>query len=148
MACPYFMPAEKDDSGQWNHPARLPLGAGWRGYCTAPGHEGEVPQVEQLDACNLGYARNCLWCPPDRPWDSARFGVSMESDQRIYVCYVREKDHLPVDHGVLEYDLVLTCWNFRHSDCRLQRMAECYLQAYLSRKNANLVNEVVAEPQP
>ena len=60
MACPFFMPTHKYEDGTWLHPFRLPLGGGWKGYCTAPGREGEVPSPEQLHhACNLGYARSC-----------------------------------------------------------------------------------------
>jgi hypothetical protein len=137
LACPFFMPTEKHDSALWIHPARLPLGAGWKGHCTVPEHNGEVPSDEQIrDACNLGYARNCSWCPPDRPWDSTRFGVSKESERRITLCYVCEKEHRPVEHGTLEYDLMLGHWNSMHRDQRVQRMAESYMEGYLLRKNA------------
>ena len=130
------MPTEKHDSALWIHPGRLPLGAGWKGHCTAPEHSGEVPSDEQLrDGCNLGYARNCAWCPPDRPWDSTRFGVSKECEQRITLCYVCEKEHHPVEHGTLEYDPVLGRWNSKHPDQRVQRMAESYMESYLLRKN-------------
>ena len=146
MACPYFMPTAKHESALWTHPTRLPLGAGWKGHCTAPEHDGEVPDDEQLrNSCNLGYARNCAWCPPDRPWDSTRFGVSKESEQRITVCYVCEKEHHPVNHGTLEYDVVLERWNSRHPDERLQRMVESYMESYLLRKNAR--QDLVSNPQ-
>jgi len=137
LACPYFMPTEKHDSALWIHPARLPLGTGCKGYCTAPEHYGEVPTDEQLhDNCNLGYARHCAWCPPDRPWDSTRFGVSKECEQRITLSYVCEKEHRPVEHGTLEYDPAVGRWNSRHPDQRVQRMAESYMDTYLLRKNA------------
>lgn len=132
------MPREKHDSSLWIHPARLPLGSGWKGECTAPGHEGQIPADEQLrDGCNLGYAAHCPWCPPDRDWDSTRFGVSKESEQRIILCYVCEKEHLPIEHGTLEYNAALGCWNSSHADARVQRMAECYIEAYLLRKNGS-----------
>jgi hypothetical protein len=131
------MPTEKHDSAVWIHPNRLPLGAGWKGHCTAPEHYGEVPSDEQLrDSCNLGYARTCAWCPPDRNWDSTRFGVSKESEQRIMLCFVCEKEHRPVEHGTLEYDSVLGQWNSTHPDRRVQRMAESFMESYLLRKNA------------
>lgn len=139
MACPYFMPTQKHDPAFWIHPSRLPLGAGWKGLCTAPGHENEVPNEEQLrDSCNLGYARNCSWCPQDRKWDSTRFGVSKESERRISLCYVCEKDHLPIEQGILEYDLAVLSWNRRHPDDRVQRMAESYLESFLIRKKTFL----------
>jgi hypothetical protein len=132
----------------WIHPARLPLGTGWKGRCTAPAHDGNFPSDEQLrENCNVGYARNCPWCPPDRLWDSTRFGVSKESEQRITLSYIREKDHSPVEHGTLEYDPGLARWNSTHQDRRLQRMAECYLESYLSRKNAAATAESVLSKQ-
>lgn len=77
MACPYFMPVARLENGSWPHPARLPLGAGWCGHCTAPGHEGEAPPQDVLEAfCNLGYASSCSWSPPERLWDSVRFAIS------------------------------------------------------------------------
>lgn len=142
------MPTEKHDPSLWIHPARLPLGTGWKGYCTASGHEGEFPSDGQLrDSCNLGYARDCPWCPSDRRWDSTRFGVSRESEQRITLCYVCEKGHLPVERGTLEYEAGIAHWNSRHPDERVQRMAECYLQIYLQRKNAALASDLVSSPQ-
>src|SRR5215831_12779157 len=77
LSCPYFMPVEKLEGGNWPHPARLPLGCGWSGHCTAPGHEGEVPTEDVLaSSCNLGYASGCGWSPPSREWDAVRFAVS------------------------------------------------------------------------
>jgi hypothetical protein len=146
LACPFFMPTQKHDSALWTHPARLPLGNGWTGHCTAPRHLGEIPSDEQLrESCNLGYARTCAWCPPDRPWDSTRFGVIKESDQRVTLCYVFEKEHRPVEHGSLEYDPVLRRWNSKHPDERVQRMAESYLESYLLRRNARL--DLSSNPQ-
>lgn len=146
LACPFFMPTEKHDCALWAHPARLPLGAGWKGHCTAPDHQGEIPSDEQLrDNCNLGYARNCAWCPPDRPWDSTRFGVSKESEQRITLCYVREKEHQPVEQGTLEYDPAVGRWDSIHPDQRVQRLAESFLASYLLRKKRR--GELVSNPQ-
>jgi hypothetical protein len=140
------MPTQKHDSALWTHPSRLPLGTGWKGHCTAPEHYGEVPGDEQLrEHCNLGYARKCGWCPPVRPWDSTRFGVTKESDQRITLCYVCEKEHRPVEHGTLEYDPVLGRWNSSHRDQRVQRMAESYMESFLLRKNAR--QDAASNPQ-
>lgn len=141
------MPTEKHDSALWTHPARLPLGLGWKGYCTAPGHEHQLPSDEQLrDRCNLGYAHHCPWCPRDRVWDATRFGVARESDHRIVLCYVREKDHVPVEHGTLEYEHALARWSSSHPDRRVQRMAECYLKAYLVRKTTAPAGDLVSSP--
>ena len=149
MACPYFMPLEKL-KGNWPHPARLPLGGGWSGHCTAPGHEGELPQQDILEAfCNLGYAACCSWSPRERAWDAVRFAVSAppEAGQRVKASeagsdstaqfltlhYVCERSHLPVDHGNLEFDLVRSTWLRPHDDARIQKMAECFLESFLKK---------------
>lgn len=150
MACPYFMPLEKLEGGTWPHPARLPLGAGWRGHCTAPGHEGNVPPQDVLEAfCNLGYASSCSWAPRERAWDAVRFAVcapqnvngcargSFTADNAfstIRLRYVCERDHRPVTDGELEFDLANVRWLRLHDDPRLQKMAECFLETYLKRK--------------
>ncbi len=147
MACPYFMPVSKLENGTWPHPARLPLGSGWCGHCTAPGHEGEIPSQDVLEAfCNLGYASGCAWSPLERTWDAVRFAVNAPHDlaiqpspqyapARILILrYVCERDHRPVELGDLEFDLSQASWRMQHEDPRVQKMAECYLESYLKRK--------------
>jgi hypothetical protein len=143
------MPVEKLENGNWPHPARLPLGCGWRGHCTAPGHESHVPSQDVLEAfCNLGYASSCEWAPRDRAWDAVRFAVAVPSGAReqcrpgkpdlasrtIRVAYACERSHRPVQHGDLEFDLESSVWLRRHDDPRIQKMAECFLESYLTRK--------------
>jgi hypothetical protein len=141
VACPFFMPTEKYENGGWPHPARLPLGAGWKGLCQAPGFENSVPEDGPMqDLCNLGYASNCRWLPADRVWDSVRFGVSRDCEQRVVLCYACEKEHRPVAHGFLEYDLRSRAWSVTHSHPGIQRMAECFVDAYLLRKQASTFN--------
>lgn len=147
MTCPYFMPVEKLDGGNWPHPARLPLGSGWSGHCTAPGHEGELPSQGVLETCcNLGYASGCPWTPPSREWDAVRFAVSApltgekpgenagRSDvlRLIYVC---ERDHRPIATGELAFELGRGVWLSSHEDARVQRMAECFLDTYRKKKS-------------
>jgi hypothetical protein len=140
------MPIAKLENGSWPHPARLPLGCGWSGYCTAPGHENETPSRDILEVfCNLGYATGCKWAPPQREWDSVRFSVlaplsakreaaGPDSPARLlHLTYVCERDHLPVEHGELQFDLSRTACLHPHADPRLQRMAECFLESYLSK---------------
>jgi hypothetical protein len=139
------MPVERFENGSWPHPARLPLGGGWRGHCTAPGHEGESPSQPTLETfCNLGYAAGCNWAPAHRAWDAVRFavcappaaqrensagaGVTARTLRLHYVC---EKDHRPVESGDLEFDLLRAAWQRRHDDSRVQKMAECFLDSYL-----------------
>jgi hypothetical protein len=147
MACPYFMPVAKLENGNWPHPARLPLGLGWSGYCTAAGHEGETPALDVLqEFCNLGYPTSCSWSPAERPWDAVRFAVCAPpgrsraqhsgggSGRVLLLGYVCERNHRPVAHGDLEFDLSQASWLRRHDDARIQKMAECFLESYLKKK--------------
>ncbi|MFZ0862149.1 MAG: hypothetical protein ABR881_16910 [Candidatus Sulfotelmatobacter sp.] len=150
MACPYFMPLEKLENGNWPHPARLPLGAGWSGHCMAPGHERETPAQNVLEAlCNLGYAGSCSWTPQERVWDAVRFAVSAPPDSAgqnkgqavaavtarvLLLQYVCERDHRPVEHGDLEFDLSRVTWLRPHGNPCIQKMAECFLESYLKKK--------------
>ena len=148
LACPYFMPVEKLTTGSWPHPARLPLGGGWRGHCTSPGHEGDFPEQDILEAfCNLGYADCCAWAPRERVWDAVRFAVSAPPvggkprdgrngvpAQVLRLRYVCERNHRPVESGDLEFDLPSATWMRHHNDARVQKMAECFLESYLKKK--------------
>lgn len=133
MACPFFMPTEKFDV--WPNRPRLPLGDGWKGYCTAPGNEGARPADQELkEFCNFGYAKYCPRLPQKRLWDAVRFSVSRERDGKIVIYYVCEVDHRPGEHGALEYDAMAGKWSTPHRDERVQKMAHCYLESYLERK--------------
>ena len=145
------MPVERLENGSWQHPARLPLGCGWSGHCTAPGHEGHHPSQDVLEAfCNLGYASGCGWAPHERAWDAVRFAVVAPTvlDKRgkradefdlnthtIRITYSCERDHRPVQHGDLEFALKESTWLRRHDDPRVQKKAECFLDAYLKKKS-------------
>ncbi len=149
LACPYFMPVATLEGGSWPHPARLPLGGGWCGHCTAPGHEGMAPPQDVLEAfCNLGYASGCGWSSAECRWDAVRFAVSAPREEMSQVSpdlaasrprslvlrYVCEKDHRPAEHGDLEFDLSRATWLQRHDDARVQKMAECFLESYLKKR--------------
>ena len=135
MACPFFVPTSKFEDGGWIHPSRLPLGGGWRGTCSAPGHEGVTPSDTELrNDCNMGYATACHRLPQNRDCDSVRFSVARESGDRVTFCFVREAAHRPAGHGSLEYDLRANQWMTAHDDERVRRLAESYLQSYLLRK--------------
>jgi len=149
LACPYFMPVAKLENGNWPHPGRLPLGCGWTGHCTAPGHERTVPSQDILESfCNLGYGGSCGWAPSERSCDAVRFSItapekrSVESKysgtsaaRSLRIAYVYERDHRPAGHGELEFDLAESAWVHPHQDLRMQRMAECFLEAYLKKKS-------------
>jgi hypothetical protein len=160
MACPYFLPIEKFE-GTWPHPHRLPLGCGWSGQCTAAGHEGEVPSEDQLrEFCNLGYAHACARLPQDRAWDSIRFGARVlgangdvggiagsnnnhAASGRIQIRYICERDHRPAGQGVLIFNAQSKCEQL-HSDLRLQKMAECFLQSYLEKMKRGETEQAIA----
>jgi hypothetical protein len=151
VACPFFMPVEKLEDGNWLHASRLPLGCGWTGHCTAPGHENAAPSPEELrDFCNLGYAENCGRLPRERAWDSVRFGARTVPNNGknftgyIHIHYVRERDHRPVEHGTLKFDTTTTRWELTHSDDRVQRMAECFLASYIEKRKKQQVSSAVA----
>lgn len=134
MACPFFMPIQKVDGG-WLHPSRLPLGGGWRGHCSAPGHEGAQPSEHELhEFCNLGYAVKCPRLPADREFDSVRFSVARGQGSRLLLRFVCELAHRPARHGTLEYDIDRNQWISPHSQPRIQKMAECYVETYLQRR--------------
>jgi hypothetical protein len=135
MSCPYFIPTERFDDGGVVHPARLPLGAAYRGRCGAPGHESTLPSDEELKhECNLGYARNCNRLPPNRNADAIRFSILQDRDGQISLCYVSELNYLPSEHGNLHYDSVLQKWMNLHPEERIQTLAQCFLQSYLARR--------------
>jgi hypothetical protein len=139
VACPFFLPIEKLADAVWLHPARLPLGCGWSGQCTAPDHEGDVPSQEELrEFCNLGYAEACGRLPRERPWDSVRFGARIVGEKnhggaRIELRYVCERAHRPAEHGTLAFDAAHARCEQPHPDSRVQRLAECFLESYLER---------------
>jgi hypothetical protein len=139
VACPFFMPTSKFEDGGWTHPTRLPLGGGWRGHCCAPGHEGNEPTAKELrEWCNLGYALACSRRSQDS-CDALRFAVVRDSASRITVLYSCESKHRPAGHGTLDYDLSSRGWAVPHPDARIQKMAECFLESYLSRRSGQEV---------
>jgi len=134
MACPYFMPDERFES-TWPFPQRLPLGAGWSGTCTAPGHEGARPNADELtSSCNLGYAKTCSRLPAERHADAVRFALGEERDGILHVLFVCERSYLPASHGELLYDKTRRTWTKTHAQSCVQRMAECYVQAQFERR--------------
>jgi len=134
MACPFFLPEQRLES-DWPFPQRLPLGRGWSGTCTAPGHEGERPTDQELTSgCNLGYAKDCGRLPADRRVDAVRFALREERDGVLHVLFCCERAHAPAGHGELLYEKATARWLVSHDDRCVQRMAECYLEAQLARR--------------
>jgi len=139
MACPYFMPTERLENGSWPHPSRLPLAGGWNGHCTAPGHDGETPTQNIVEAfCNLGYADGCSWAPRARAFDAVRFAVQPQAEKAngariIQLQYVCERNHRPLEAGILQFDAAQKRWLQAHADRCIQKMAGCFLEAYMKR---------------
>jgi hypothetical protein len=135
LACPFFVPTQKLENGAWPHPSRLPLGAGWRGLCSAPGHEGAAPsEIELTEHCNLGYAAACPRLPAERSCDAVRFAMACDGGPLMTLWFVCEKEHRPGEHGKLEFDTLLARWSAPHPDPRIQKLAQCYLDSYVNRK--------------
>jgi hypothetical protein len=103
--------------------------------------------------------------PEQREWDAVRFalvapiefalgatavagagdrehgnGEGGESRRSLQVRYVCERQHRPVEHGRLEFDVIESRWPQPHSDARVQKMAECFLASYLNRKKWQTVD--------
>jgi hypothetical protein len=135
MPCPYFIPTEPFDDRGFVHPQRLPLGAGFRGTCGAPGCLQTKPTEEELKtSCNLGYARDCSRLPQDRTADAVRFSVLRDRDGQIALCYVSELNYLPQEYGDLHYEVAMKRWSQTHANSLIQGLADCYLKSYLSRR--------------
>ena len=145
LACPFFMPTHVCSEPLWPHPQRLPLGAGYFGYCTADGNTSPEPGTRELrapdarqlkDCCNMGYARSCARLPQDRTADANRFFVARAGNELI-VTYCSERDHAPAGNGVLHFDPVVKQWAERHPNVCLQRQAECAVESFLRRCASN-----------
>jgi hypothetical protein len=135
LACPYFVPREILNDGSWPHPSRLPLGAGWSGSCCALGQTITPSDTLLREFCNLGYAAACPHLPSAREWDAVRFSVASSGCGQVTFRYVCELGHAPVEYGNLTFDLRRETWVNVHSDCRVQRLAECYLETYRARQS-------------
>jgi hypothetical protein len=135
LACPFFVPIERADDLAFPHPVRLPLGAAWRGSCSAPGCGHATPTPQELEGCNLGYAKSCSRLPKQRECDAVRFAVLNDSGGQVSVQFVFEAEYRPAGQGLLQYDSTLKQWTSPHSEARIHKLADCFLQGYLERRN-------------
>ena len=103
MACPFFKPLRRLDSGGWNPAPRLPLGDAWGGECTARG-AWAPPETVQRELCNCGYARGrCEHFLAGAAADAVRFSmVAAVGAAQERLIYILEKDHAPVEHGAID----------------------------------------------
>jgi hypothetical protein len=146
LACPFFIPTERADDLALPHPARLPLGAAWRGTCAVAGREDATPTDQQLESCNMGYAKSCPRLPKERTCDAVRFAVANDSGETITLHFVLESDYLPAGHGLLEYDRLLKTWIAPHPEPRTQRLAQSFLQTYLERRALTVTSTSTFNP--
>jgi hypothetical protein len=72
--------------------------------------------------------------PSGRRADCVRFAVADDQGERILLHFVYERDHAPVEWGVLEYDAAGEKWKLAFQDLILQRQAECYLAVYFEKR--------------
>ena len=140
MPCPYFYPEKKAEGILWNHNSRLPLGTGWEGRCCAPGHSDDNTRVKPSEddlcnRCNLGYAAGCLRLPREPEADAVRFGLVRSEGSLVSVHFVRERNHLPLDHGMLVFDSTTGKWSVGHPNQVLQRQAECFLESWREKES-------------
>jgi hypothetical protein len=141
------MPTRKSEDAAWpQHPSRLPLGWAWDGHCCAPGQQAATPSADEIKECNLGYAANCPRLPATRACDAVRFSVATERGSQLLLAFVCELGHRPASHGLLEYDFQLARWVSCHPDPCIQKMAECYLQSYLLRRNPSAPADLTLSP--
>jgi hypothetical protein len=93
MACPFFIPLRP---AEWSS-GRAPLGAIYEGEC----ERGGTPDSR---LCNFGYARgSCAEFPAETAADAVRFSVAGSGEGIVQIVWILEKDHAPIDHGVLEF---------------------------------------------
>lgn len=136
MACPYFHPTRPLPWTHWQGKLRPPLGEVYLGECAAEA-EAFQPGEERLECCNLGYAAGkCPRFPQTKGPDAVRFAISADRDGVIRITYSVEQDHLPFQHGVIEYSCDDERWWGLDAETLLQFQAEAYVKSYLRWKQS------------
>jgi hypothetical protein len=93
VACPFFRPVRLMEWGS----GRAPLGGIFTGECERGG-------AGDARLCNFGYARGlCAHFPAGTVADAVRFSVAESADGLVRLIWILEKDHAPLEHGLLEY---------------------------------------------
>ena len=135
MACPFFLPVRRIGSGGWNPAPRLPLGDAYGGVCHARASSPfEPPEETQRDLCNCGYARRrCPHFPDNGAADAVRFSVTGDQDGRVTLVYILEKDHAPMEHGLMDRDAT-------GGPEPLASQARAFIESYLRQRNAGRSN--------
>lgn len=140
MACPFFYATQKVSGARQCAPVQMPLGDTYEGECRAHPDPYRPAEEELARLCNLGYARTkCPRFPPEAGPDAVRFAVSRDNQEKFVVLYVEERDHLPWEHGSLEYDVGSQKFVEPHPNPIVNRLAEAYAEAYLRRIARSLI---------
>src|SRR5579863_6455989 len=122
MACPFFRPLRPIE---WST-GRAPLGAIFEGVCERGG-------AGDARFCNFGYARGlCPEFPDGSVADAVRFSVSGNADGIVKIVWILEKDHAPVEHGLLEYTKSTGAFVAEPADI-LAAQARVFVENYLRR---------------
>jgi hypothetical protein len=122
MACPFFKPLRPME---WSV-GRAPLGAIFEGECEKHG-------TVEARLCNFGYARGlCADFPDGSVADAVRFSVVGNAEGILRVVWILEKDHAPVEHGLLEYG-ELTGRFVETPEGVLGMQAHAFIENYLRR---------------
>lgn len=130
MACPFFLPVRRLGSSGWNPAPRLPLGDAYGGSCHARASSPfEPPEEIQRDLCNCGYARGrCSHFPDNGAADAVRFSVTGDQDGRVTLIYILEKDHAPMEHGLMD--------DATGAPEPLASQARAFVESYLRQRDA------------
>ncbi|MEO7145590.1 MAG: hypothetical protein ABI165_19010 [Bryobacteraceae bacterium] len=138
MACPYFEPRASVMDSRWGTPARLPLGDAHVGVCRSPlngPREMDNFDLRGFDLCNMGYARGrCRSFPEDAAADAVRFSVSHDDARLVRIQFIMEREHTPLEHGVLEYAIESGTFPGGGPETLVHRQARMFAESYLRRK--------------
>jgi hypothetical protein len=136
VACPFFVPSRRLEVSGWIRPPRFPLGDAFGGTCHArPTEVLEPPEPHQRELCNCGYAQGrCDRFPGGDSPDAVRLSVTEDTPARLSLVYVIEKDHVPVEHGTLEYAVADARLDGPVISDILAQQAQAFLESYLSRR--------------
>jgi hypothetical protein len=118
----------------------MPLGDAYSGLCRAALESFQPDRSIILECCNLGYPRGkCARFPEDGTPDAVRFAISGHDGGIVRLRFVIEHDHLPFQHGGLEYSVEERTFAGPAMEKLLHRQAEAYLESYLRRKDRHEV---------
>ena len=134
MACPCFIPEIRVRAE-----GRFPLGDAHLGQCGADSKETySPPEDRQLELCNRGYARGpCERFPAQVVADAYRFSVVEDRGETVRVVWVAEREHSPVEHGVMEF---VERIGLAPGADPLTAQAQAFAEGYLRRRGVSKVS--------